>query len=155
MPTLTLTQRNFNTVITGNNIVLVDWWASWCGPCRHFAPIFESSSDRHPDIVHAKVDTEAETELSAAANISALPTLMAFREGLMVYSEAGVPAPEKLEDLIQQVKWLDMDELRREMNRQADQQQVEAYSQSAPTPGPSRQAGHAPAGTIQYGWPGL
>ncbi|GAA5090230.1 thioredoxin [Nocardia iowensis] len=153
MPTLTLTQRNFDTVITSNPIVLIDWWAAWCGPCRHFAPIFESSSERHPDIVHAKVDTEAEQELSAAAQITGLPTLMAFREGLLVYSEAGVPAAETLEELIQQIKWLDMEQFRRELSNQAEAQQTPAYAPSAPEPAP-RQAGHA-ATSDQYGWPGI
>ncbi|AWK71816.1 thioredoxin [Rhodococcus oxybenzonivorans] len=108
MATKNLTLVDFESTIADNDIVLVDFWASWCGPCRAFAPVFEKSSAAHPDIVHAKVDTEAEQQLAAMANIRSIPTIMAFREGVLVYSRPGVlPAPA-LDDLIDQVKALDM-----------------------------------------------
>jgi thioredoxin reductase (NADPH) len=104
-----LTAADFNDTITGNDIVLVDFWASWCGPCRQFAPTFQASSEKHPDIVHAKVDTEAEQGLAAAAQIRAIPTLMAFKKGKLVFNQAGALPPAALEDLVQQVKAFDVD----------------------------------------------
>jgi thioredoxin 1 len=111
--TVTLTEANFEETIRNNDIVLVDWWASWCGPCRMFAPVFEAAAARHPDLVFAKVDTDAESRLAAAAGIMSIPTLMVFRDQILVFSQAGVlPAPV-LEDLITQVRALDMDAVRR------------------------------------------
>ncbi len=112
MATTTLTAANIEQTIAGNDIVLVDFWASWCGPCRRFAPVFEQASVTHPDVVFGKVDTEAERSLAAAARISSIPTLMAFREGLLVFSQPGaLPAPA-LEDVIAAVRALDMDDIR-------------------------------------------
>lgn len=109
MATQDLTADKFNETITGNDIVLVDFWASWCGPCRSFAPTFAASSEKHPDIVFAKVDTEAEQQLAAAAEIRSIPTLMAFKKGKLVFNQAGALPPAALEDLVQQVRDFDVD----------------------------------------------
>ena len=109
MTTQDITAEKFNETITDNEIVLVDFWASWCGPCRAFAPTFAASSEKHPDVVHAKVDTEAEQQLAAAADIRSIPTLMAFKKGKLVFNQAGALPPAALEDLVQQVKAFDID----------------------------------------------
>ncbi len=120
--TLTLTAENFETTVDTDGIVLVDWWASWCGPCRMFAPVFEAAAEEHADIVFGKVDTEAEQSLAAAARIMSIPTLMAFRDGILVFSQPGaLPAPV-LDDLIGQVRALDMDEVRAAIAAQNDGQ---------------------------------
>lgn len=109
MATRDLTEQDFNDTLAGNDIVLVDFWASWCGPCRAFAPTFTKASEKHPDIVFGKVDTEAQEQLAAAAEIRAIPTLMAFKKGQLVFNGAGALPPAALEDLITQIRELDID----------------------------------------------
>ena len=109
MATQDLTAEGFNDIINANEIVLVDFWASWCGPCKAFAPTFSASSEKHPDVVYAKVDTEAEQGLASAAQIRSIPTLMAFKKGKLVFNQAGALPPAALEDLVQQVKAFDID----------------------------------------------
>lgn len=109
MTTQDITAEKFNDTVNENEIVLVDFWASWCGPCRAFAPTFAASSEKHPDVVHAKVDTEAEQGLAAAAEIQAIPTLMAFKKGHMVFRHSGMLPAAQLEDVISKIKEFDID----------------------------------------------
>jgi thioredoxin 1 len=119
MATVELSSSTFESTVTGDGITLVDWWASWCGPCRMFAPVFEAASEQHPDITFGKVDTEAQAELAAAARIMSIPTLMAFRDGVLVFSQPGALPASALEQVIQAVRDLDMEDVRRQIAEQA------------------------------------
>jgi thioredoxin 1 len=122
MATLPLTEESFQQTVTQDGIVLVDFWASWCGPCRMFAPIYEQASQSHEDITFASIDTEAEQGLAGGLQISSIPTLMAFRDGILVFRQAGaLPAPA-LEELITAVRGLDMDDVRRQVAEHEAQQ---------------------------------
>jgi thioredoxin 1 len=110
--TVELTQDNFNEVVGGDGLVLVDFWAEWCGPCKMFGPVYEKSSEQHADITFGKVDTEAQGELAQAFQISSIPTLMAVRDGVVLYSQAGALPSASLEDLIGQLRAVDMEEVK-------------------------------------------
>lgn len=119
MATIEVTDENFQEITARDGIVILDFWATWCGACRTFSPVYEAASEEHPDIVFGKVDTEDQQGLAAAAQISSIPTLMAFREGILVFSQPGAMPANALDQVIDAVKGLDMEEVRAEVEKQA------------------------------------
>jgi thioredoxin 1 len=126
MATLELSASNFGETVTAQGITIIDFWADWCGPCRQFAPIFEEASAKHPDIVFGKVDTEAERQLASDAQITSIPTLMAFRDGVLVFNQAGALPGAALEQLIAALKVVDMDAVRAEIANQDAERNTQA-----------------------------
>lgn len=118
MATIAVTKDNFNETIETNDTIIIDFWASWCGPCKSFTPVFEAASDNHSDIVFAKVDTEEQQELAQACNIRSIPTLVIFRDQILLYSQTGALPPAQLEGIIDKTKELDMDKVRTDIKKQ-------------------------------------
>ncbi|MFK7815885.1 MAG: thioredoxin [Gammaproteobacteria bacterium] len=122
MATIALTKDNFNETVEKNDTIIIDFWASWCGPCKSFAPTFEAASENHEDVVFGKVNTEEQQELAQACNIRSIPTLMIFREQILLYSQAGALPPAQLEDVIDKTKALDMDQVRADIEKQSKEE---------------------------------
>ena len=122
MATIALTKDNFNDTVEKNDTIIIDFWASWCGPCKSFAPTFEAASENHEDVVFAKVNTEEQQKLAQACNIRSIPTLMIFREQILLYSQAGALQPAQLEDIIDKTRSLDMDQVRADIEKQSQEE---------------------------------
>ena len=122
MATTELTADNFDQVVTGNDMVVIDFWAPWCGPCRSFAPVFEAASAKHPEVVFAKINTDVEQELASQFGIRSIPTLMVFRQQVILFSEPGAMSGRDLDAVLEQAKKIDMDEVRRQIAQQSQQQ---------------------------------
>lgn len=129
MPTIDVTNENFASTVEQEGIVLVDAWAEWCGPCKQFAPIYEQASDRHEDVVFAKLDTDSNQEVSAALGIQSIPTLFLFRDGILLFQNPGVIPGEAIDDVLKQAEELDMEDVRRQI-AEAQAQQGEENQQS-------------------------
>ena len=126
MPVIELTKENFEQVVTTNPTVIIDYWAEWCGPCRGFAPVFEKVAEKHPDVVFAKVNTEEQPEIAGHFQIRSIPTLMVFRDQIIVFSQPGALPQGAFEQVVEKVKDLDMDEVRRQLDAQEEQQRKTA-----------------------------
>src|SRR3982074_2823677 len=133
MPVLELTKENFEKIITSNPTVVVDYWAPWCGPCRGFAPVFERVAEQNPDVVFAKVNTDDEQEIAAHFQIRSIPTLMVFREQIIVFSQPGALPQGAFEQVVARAKELDMDEVRKQMESPANEAEAEGGGGAAPT----------------------
>ncbi|WP_423058349.1 thioredoxin [Brevibacterium linens] len=134
MSTIEITQDNFESTINDNEIILLDFWADWCGPCKQFAPVFEQAAEANPDIVFGKIDTEAQQQLAGLFAISSIPTLVAFRQGIVVFAQPGALAAPQLEQVITAVKGLDMDEVRAELAKQEAAAAAETDGADGATP---------------------
>lgn len=134
MSTIEITQDNFESTINDNEIILLDFWADWCGPCKQFAPVFEQAAEANPDIVFGKIDTEAQQQLAGLFSITSIPTLVAFRQGIVVFAQPGALAAPQLEQVITAVKGLDMDEVRAELAKQEAAAAAETDSADSAAP---------------------